>query len=116
MQFPVWQCVNSLYEDIGDYLDDTYSLHDDYTGHWFDLDKEGFIQIVNTILYMMIEKRHICLYWQLFNNCYFNHLDVPVPIDYFVCHHGIGLFDNITDLINHFSVQQRPKTNNVINC
>ena len=66
--------------------------------------------------YMMIEKRHICLCWQLFNNCYFNHLDVPVPIDYFVCHHGIGLFDNITDLINHFSVQQRPKTNNVINC
>ena len=33
LQFPVWQCVNSLYEDIGDYLDDNYSLHDDYTGH-----------------------------------------------------------------------------------
>ena len=67
------------------------------------------------IPYMMIEKIYTSPCCQLFKNCYFNHLDVPVLIDYFTCHHGIGLFDNITSLINYFSVQQHPKINDDIN-
>ena len=67
------------------------------------------------IPYMMIEKIYASLCCQLFQNRYFNHLDVPVLIDYFTCHHGIGLFDNITGLINYFSVQQHPKINDDIN-
>ena len=116
MQFPDWQCVYSLYEDIGDYLDNNCSIHDNFNGHRFDLDREGFIQIVKMIPYMMIERIYACLCCELFNNCYFNHLDVPVPIYYYICHHGIGLFVNITELINHFSVHQHPKTNDDINC
>ena len=67
------------------------------------------------VTYMMIERMHACQSCELFNHCYFNHLDVPVPIDYFTCHNGIRLFVNITELINHFSVHQHPKRNDDIN-
>ena len=46
LEFPDWQCVDSLYEDIGDYLDDNCSIHNYFKGHRFDLDRKGFIQIV----------------------------------------------------------------------
>ena len=31
LQFPVWQCVDSLCDDIEYYLDENHSLHDEYT-------------------------------------------------------------------------------------
>ena len=68
-----------------------------------------FIQIVKMISYMMIERIHACTCCELFNNYYFNHLNILVPIDYFTCHHVIGIFVNVTKLINHFSVYQHPK-------
>ena len=109
MQFSDWQCVESLCKDIGDYLDENCSIHEDFEGHIFDLDRKGFIQIVKMIPYMMIKTIYACLCCELFDNCYFSDLNVPVLIDYFSCHHGIGLFINITELINHFSVQLHPK-------
>ena len=57
----------------------------------------------------MIERIHACTCCELFNNYYFNHLNILVPIDYFTCHHVIGIFVNVTKLINHFSVYQHPK-------
>ena len=39
-----------------DYLDENNSIYDDYKDHIFYLDREGFIQIVKIIPYMMIEK------------------------------------------------------------
>ena len=64
---------------------------------------------------MMIEIIYACSCCELFNNYFFNHLDIPVPIDYFTCHHGISLFVIVTELINHFSVHQHPKTNDDVN-
>ena len=60
LQFPDWQCVYSLCEDIEHYLNENHSLHDEYKGHKFDLDREGFIQIVKMIPYILIEKNHAC--------------------------------------------------------
>ena len=114
LQFPDWQCVESLCEDFGVYIDENCSIHEEFIGHTFDLDREGFIQIVKMIPYMMIETIHACPCCELYNNCYFNHLDVPVPIDYFICHHGTFFFVNTTELINHFSVQLHPKINDDI--
>ena len=65
------------------------------------------------ISYTMIER--ICAYpcCHLFQNLYLQYLDVSVPIHYFTCHHGIGLFDMVTDLINHFLVQQHLEKNDI---
>lgn len=43
------ECVDTLNEDIWNCLDDNYSIHDDYSCHIFDLDREGFINIVKII-------------------------------------------------------------------
>ena len=88
MQFPNWQYVESLYEDIGDYLDENCSIYDDFKGHRFDLDRKDFIQILKIILYIMIERIHAYRCCELFNDYYLNHSDVPVSIDNFTCHHG----------------------------
>ena len=109
LQFPDWQCVDSLCEDIEHYLDENHSLHDEYKGHKFDLDREGFIQIVKMISYMMIETNHACPCCKIFKNCYFEHFDVTIPIHYFTCNHGTGYFINNTELINHLSVQLHPE-------
>ena len=63
----------------------------------------------------MNERMHACPSCELFNHFYFNHLDIPVPIDYFTCHNGIYIFVNIAELINHFSVHQHPKRKDDIN-
>ena len=78
---------NSL---IGDeiYLEKNYSIHGEYKGHRFNLDGEGFINILKMIPYMMIERIYTCLCCHLFQNCYFQHLNIPIPINYFLCHHG----------------------------
>ena len=64
---------------------------------------------------MMIEKTYASPCYELFNNCFFQSFGRPVPIDYFTCHHGISLFVIVTELINHFSVHQHPKTNDDVN-
>ena len=53
LQFPDWECVDTLYESIRNYFDDNYSIHYDYKGYRFDLDREGFIDIVRIIPYML---------------------------------------------------------------
>ena len=83
MQFPDWQCVHSLFKDIEHYLDENHSLHDEYKGHNFDLDREGFIQIVKMIPYMMIETNYACPCCKILKKCYFEHFEVTIPIDYF---------------------------------
>ena len=115
LQFPDWYSVDLLCEDIGIYLDENHSLHDEYRGHKFDLDRESFIQIVNMIPYMMIEQNHACPCCNLFTNCYFTHFGVTIPIDYFTCNHATGYFVNNTELINHLSVQLHPKINDDVN-
>ena len=94
----------SLCEDFGNYSDDNCSIHEDFKDNRFDLDRKDFIQIVKITPYMMIETIHAFPWCELFNNYYFDELDVPVPIDFFTCHHGIDHFVNITELINNFSV------------
>ena len=64
---------------------------------------------------MMIEIIDVCLCCKIYNNCYYNHFELPIPIDYFTCNHGTGYFVNNTEPINHFSVQLHPKINDDIN-
>ena len=105
MQLPDLKYVDTLIEDIRIYLDKDYSIHNDYNCHRFKLDRKGFIDIVKIIPYMSIERIYTCPYYHLFKSCHFQHLNVPIPIDYFTCYRGIVFFDNVTNLINHFSVQ-----------
>ena len=60
LYFPDWQCVDTLNEDVGSYLDDDYSIYDDYNGHRFDLNRKGFIKFVKIIPYMLIERIYTC--------------------------------------------------------
>ena len=115
LQFPDWQCVYSLCEDIEHYSDENHYLPDEYKVHKFDLDREGFIQIVKMIPYMMIEKNHAYPCCKIFKNCYLEHFELIIPIDYFTCNHKTGYFVNNTELINHLSVQLHPKINDDIN-
>ena len=68
---------------------DNYSIHDEYKGHRLDLDREGFIKILKTIPFTMIKRIYTCPYYHLFKSCHFQHLNVPIPIDYFTCYRGI---------------------------
>ena len=43
----------TIIEDIDIYFDDNYSIHYDYKGYRFDVDREGFIDIVRIIPYML---------------------------------------------------------------
>ena len=62
-----------------------------------------------------MKQNHACSCCKIFKNCYFEHFDVTIPIDYFTYNHGTGYFVNNTELINHLSVQLHPKINDDVN-